>query len=287
MTPLLLILLGIAIVLVAILIFTTQRLERKKIAAERQISDALRQKEDAIALANREKNQAIDAAKAEARSAVARAEQVLESKLSELETHHDTVRAHYEAEARKAGEQMFKQLNDAHAELEKLRPFEKLMNEEEEVRQALDDALVKATSLQRDANLVLESARFAAAEERSAAQRRAKEIRDQAEALLSQATRDAGRLIAEADRRAQEIGGDAYLALRDKQMLEQAVKAIQNIVEGYGDRYVIPTHSLLDDLAADFGHSSAGEALKSAREQTRRMVVQGEAAVCDYAEADR
>ena len=276
MTPFLLIILSIAIVLVAVLIFTTQRLEKQKIAALRQVEEA-----------NRDKNEEIESARNEARIAVANAEKVLGRKLAELESHHDTVRAHYETEARKAGELLSQQLDDALGDLRKLRPFEKLKNEEEEVRQALADALVKATSLQNEANSVLESARSAAVEERIAAQRRGKEIREQAEALLSQATRDAGRLVAEADKRSQEIGGDAYLALRDKQMLEQAVKAIQNVVEGYGDRYVIPTHSLLDDLAADFGHTSAGEALKAAREQTRRMVVQGEAAECDYAEASR
>jgi hypothetical protein len=276
MTPFLLIILSIAIVLVAVLIFTTQRLEKQKIAALRQVEEA-----------NREKNEEIESARNEARIAVANAEKVLGRKLAELESHHDTVRAHYETEARKAGELLSQQLDEALGDLRKLRPFEKLKNEEEEVRQVLADALVKATSLQNEANSVLESARSAAVEERIAAQRRGKEIREQAEALLSQATRDAGRLVAEADKRSQEIGGDAYLALRDKQMLEQAVKAIQNVVEGYGDRYVIPTHSLLDDLAADFGHTSAGESLKAAREQTRRMVVQGEAAECDYAEASR
>lgn len=276
MTTLLLIFLAVAIIVIAILIFTTQRLEKQKVAAQRQVEDA-----------TREKNEAVERARTEARTAVASAEKVLERKLAELGSHHDSVRAHYETEARKAGELLSQQLDNALAELQKLRPFEKLKDEEEEVRQALEDALIKATALQQEANAVLDRSRSAAAEERVAAQRKGKEIREQAEALLSQATRDAGRLVAEADRRAQEIGGDAYLALRDKQMLEQAVIAIQNVVEGYGDRYVIPTHSLLDDLAADFGHTSAGEALKAAREQTRRMVVQGEAADCDYAEASR
>ncbi|MHA3771625.1 DUF4041 domain-containing protein [Verrucomicrobiota bacterium sgz303538] len=54
-----------------------------------------------------------------------------------------------------------------------------------------------------------------------------------------------------------------------------------------GDRYVVPAHSLLDDLAQDFGHTAAGEALKVAREHTRQMVEHGEAPVCDYAEAGR
>lgn len=59
------------------------------------------------------------------------------------------------------------------------------------------------------------------------------------------------------------------------------------MVEGYGDRYLVPTRSLLDDLAADFGHTAAGESLKTAREQSQRMVVLGEAAECGYADPSR
>jgi hypothetical protein len=59
------------------------------------------------------------------------------------------------------------------------------------------------------------------------------------------------------------------------------VVAIKNVVEGYGDRYVVPTRSLLDDLAAEFGHTQAGHALAAAREQTKRMVEEGHAAECD------
>ncbi len=37
---------------------------------------------------------------------------------------------------------------------------------------------------------------------------------------------------------------------------------MKNIIEGYGDKYLIPTFSLLDDLAEEFGHTEAGEKLK-------------------------
>jgi len=55
-----------------------------------------------------------------------------------------------------------------------------------------------------------------------------------AAALLAQATRDAGRIVSDAEKRAVQIGGDAYAALRDKQTLEQAVQALWNVTEGYG-----------------------------------------------------
>jgi len=58
-------------------------------------------------------------------------------------------------------------------------------------------------------------------------------------------------------------------------------------VDGYGDRYIIPTRSLLYELAADFGHTEARRALAAARDHSRRMVEQGQAAMCDYAEENR
>lgn len=223
----------------------------------------------------------------EASVAKAAAKSTLERKIAELESEARSVREHYEAESRKIIEQMHAELEATKAELEPLRSLSALQRSEEEVRAALASALAEAAALQSDAKAIVEQSRVEALEERKVAHQRAKELYQQAEALLIQATHDAGRIVIEAEARAQQIGGDAYAALRDKEMLEQAVKAIHNVIEGYGDRYIIPTHSLIDELAADFGHAAAGEALRAAREQSRRMVAQGQAATCDYAEANR
>jgi hypothetical protein len=156
-----------------------------------------------------------------------------------------------------------------------------------ESQRLLADALKEATGLRAEAQALVEQARDAAANERLAAKETAKDIHEQADARLNQAIRDAGRIMAEAEKRAEKIGGDAYAALRDKELLEQAAEAMRNIIEGYGDRYLVPTHSLLDDLAAEYGYDAAGQSLASAREQSQRMVEQGEAATCDYVEANR
>jgi len=151
----------------------------------------------------------------------------------------------------------------------------------------LANALSEAELLKQEAEALMDRARRGSLEERSEAQKRVQVIHDQAQALLVQATRDAGRVLQAAEKRAEEIGGEAYDALRDKHLLEAAVHAIRNVVDGYGDRYIIPTHSLLDELAADFGHTAGGESLRVARELSRQMVANGQAAVCDYAEANR
>lgn len=220
-------------------------------------------------------------------ASVAQAQKLIDQQLAEMRQEAEYTRKHYEAESRKIQEAAEALVAKAIKDFEPLRKYEKLRDAETEAQRQLAEALKEATSLRADAQKLLEQARNTAANERSVAIQRAKEIRDQAEALLNQATRDAGRIMAEAEKRAEQIGGDAYSALREKELLEQAAEAMHNVVEGYGDRYLIPTHSLLDDLAAEFGYAAAGESLKSARDLSRRMVEQGEAATCEYVEASR
>jgi F0F1-type ATP synthase membrane subunit b/b' len=216
-------------------------------------------------------------------AAIANAQAAYEQKVAELDAEAERIRAQYEAEARKIADEA----NSRVAELEPLRGYAALKDAETEVQKILADAVAEATALRQEAKKLLDQTQEAAGEERIRARQRVKEIGEQADALLTQATRDAGRIVADAEKRAEQIGGDAYTALRDKQLLEQAAAAMRNVIEGYGDRYIIPTHSVLDDLAIEFGYDAAGASLKSAREQSRRMVEQGEAAACDYVEANR
>lgn len=70
-------------------------------------------------------------------------------------------------------------------------------------------------------------------------------------------------------------------------VLERAVEALRNVIEGYGSRYVVPPQSVLDDLAREAGHTEPGQRLKEARERSRRMVKDREAAESDYSEKAR
>lgn len=225
----------------------------------------------------------------EAQVAVVEAQKQIDQQFAELKQESERLRQHYESEAHKSQEAADALVAKTIQDFEPLRKFEKFRDAEAEAQRQLDDALKEATGLRAEAQTLMEQAKTAAADERAQAVQRAKALRDQADALLNQATRDAGRIMAEAEKRAEQIGGDAYRALREKEMLEQAVVAIRNVVDGYGDKYLVPTHSLLDDLAAEFGYAAAGESLKSARDLTRRMVViePSEAATCEYVEAPR
>ena len=223
----------------------------------------------------------------EAQEGLAEAKTLVYQQMAEVRRESDQTRLHYEAEARRVYGEAMASLAEKAQQLESLRRFEPLAKEEEEIRQTLAEALNVATALRAEAEALVANVRNTADGQRKEAIERAQEIRRHAETLLNQATRDAGRIVAEASQRAEQIGGDAYIALRDKELLEQAVKAIRNVIEGYGDRYIIPTRSLLDELAADFGHTEAGQALAGAREHSRRMVEQGQSAACDYAEESR
>lgn len=223
----------------------------------------------------------------EAQAAVAEAQKQLDQQFAELKQESERIRQHYETEARKSQEAAEALLGKALKDIEPLRKYEALRDAEGEMKRVLADAMTTATSLEKEAQNLLEQSKNAAADVRASASERAKEIREQADARLNQALHDAGRIVAEAEKRAEQIGGDAYVALREKEMLEQAAEAMRNVIEGYGDRYLVPTQSVLDDFAEKFSCDEAGKALKSAREQSRRMIEQGEAATCDYVESER
>ena len=223
----------------------------------------------------------------EAQTALKDAQTLVDQQVAEMKEESERIRQHYEDEARKTQTAADALVTKTLKELEPLRKYESLREPEAEAQRMLTEALAEASGLRQEAQSLLEKARTASAHERAQAIQRFKDLSRQADALLNQATRDAGRIVSDAEKRAEQIGGDAYLALRDKQTLEQAVQALWNVAQGYGDRYVMPTRSLLDDLAADFGHTEAGEALRAAREQSRRMVEEKQAAACNYTEVDR
>ena len=111
--------------------------------------------------------------------------------------------------------------------------------------------------------------------------------KDEAERLKSDATRQAALMLEQAEEKAKNIAGDAYEIAQKAQHYESVAKAMKNVIEGYGDEYLKPTFSLLDDLAEEFGYDEAGQRLKDAREKTRMLIKNGNASKCDYVEANR
>jgi len=157
----------------------------------------------------------------------------------------------------------------------------------ESANQELENAIIEADELKAEAQKELEEASISANSIKVQANIDATTIKQNATNQLDNATKEAKIIIEQADKKAQEIAGDAYKAMQNATELEKTAKAMKNIIEGYGDRYLIPTFSLLDDLAEEFGHTEGGEKLKFAREKTRLMIKNGTSAKCDYVEAYR
>ncbi|WP_312800080.1 DUF4041 domain-containing protein [Pseudomonas sp.] len=149
------------------------------------------------------------------------------------------------------------------------------------------DAEAHAKRLIAQAEDVLGEAKLDATREREDAKRVAKVKLEQAELRMALALEEAEKIIVSAKQRAEEIAGDAYTAMNRAKEFTNTAQAMRNIIEGYGDTYIVPTYSLLDDLAEEFGFTEAGQKLKDARTASRSMVKLGRAASCEYVEANR
>ena len=146
------------------------------------------------------------------------------------------------------------------------------------------DAEAHAKTIVNEAKSTLEQARIEADQQKKESNLATKEAAAKAEAEMLVASSEAKRIIADAQRRAEEIAGEAYTAMARAKEFAETAQAMKNIIEGYGDNYIVPTYSLLDDLAEDFEHTDAGQRLKQARDLTRALVKQGQAATCEYVE---
>lgn len=155
------------------------------------------------------------------------------------------------------------------------------------VRAATADADRIRTEAARESDETKAGAREDAKRMRASAEERAKGIEAEAANLLTDARGRGAAIVAEAQAKAETLAGDALRALQQAEQLERTVQAMKNTIEGYGDRYLIPSHTLLDDLAEEFGHAEAGQKLKAVRHQIRQSVNTGRAAACDYAERNR
>lgn len=193
-------------------------------------------------------------------------------------------------DAKKRKEQIRK-LVEEHEKLKSLNKelskYEDILDIEKEAQKILVKANSDAELMKSEARIELENARIKANEIRIDAKTKADENIKKTENLLDNATIESKRIIESANKRAEEIAGQAYIAMKNADSYERTVKAMKNIIEGYGDSYIVPTYSLLDDLAEEFSHTDAGNNLKTCRERSLFMIKKGLAAKCDYVETNR
>ncbi|TAN86148.1 MAG: DUF4041 domain-containing protein [Gallionella sp.] len=105
--------------------------------------------------------------------------------------------------------------------------------------------------------------------------------------ILEMAKRLTDKTIQEARAQAESMLGDAAKPIEQVRIYAKTLEALKRQIEGYGDQYLVPTTSLLDELADSFGFSDAGQKLKESRILVRRMSQLGTAVSCDYVEPNR
>ncbi len=184
------------------------------------------------------------------------------------------------------------------AEVEQLSPFREIVDATLEAKRRRDEgerlanesiaqAQQQAQRLISDAKIVDSKAQADRNEMLSEARSQAKKIREKADRQLEVASTQATEIIKQANSEAQQIAGDALKAKGQADLFESAAKAARNVIKGYGDEYVMPNVSVLDDLAEDFSHKDAGQRLKESRAYSQTLIKQGLGADCDYVETHR
>lgn len=144
-----------------------------------------------------------------------------------------------------------------------------------------------AKNILEQANIDLETVQNEISQIRKSNRELIQKGKEDAERIKSDATRQAALMLEQAEEKAKTIAGDAYEIAQKAQHYESVAKAMKNVIEGYGDEYLKPTFSLLDDLAEEFGYDEAGQRLKDAREKTKMLIKSGNASKCDYVETNR
>ena len=146
--------------------------------------------------------------------------------------------------------------------------------------QLMDSARAAAEELHRTAEETLSAARTRAEEliaERSAAADR--ELAE-ARAVGREARAHGAKVIAAAEQGAREIAGEAWDVRTRVHELRQAEDAIKNTIDGYGSRYLVPSYSLMDEVAEELAGADVVAKYRSARDRSREIAQSGEAATC-------
>ena len=191
---------------------------------------------------------------------------------SELNTHRNEQAAKvekYEAQIKKLTEYA----GGLKDKVQRLAKWQKMADAELQSEQLLDSARDERAKAKREANALIADADATLARAKADADTLEANSRQQRESLLLSAQNEASEMTAEAR---QKLAG-----------YEQTARAMKNLIEGYGNQYLVPTRSLLDELAEDFGHKEAGQELKRARDNSLLMIRNGTAGSCNYVEANR
>lgn len=218
----------------------------------------------------------------------------LSNELSESQEHlANAVREHSELEGRAAPLWQYEELHSAVLNAEKT-----IKTADSIAKSTVNEAQLKASSIVLEANnqarLTISNANNEAVvitkdarDARLKAKERLDNANSRADELISNANDNAMKIVADAESRAKEIAGSAYEAKEFAETYQAVAKSMKNKIEGYGDEWIVPNRSVLDELAENYEFTDAGREPQKARELTKSLIKTSKAASCDYVEPNR
>ncbi|SDQ03974.1 Meiotically up-regulated gene 113 [Chryseobacterium soldanellicola] len=168
-----------------------------------------------------------------------------------------------------------------------LSKYQDILNVQIECEYLLKKAERDGLKLREKANQELINAQENARESRKNIKEFVEKKQREIELLYENALNESRRILENAENKAETIGGDAYRSLREADEIAERIKAMKNVIKGYGNEYLIPSYTLLDSLAEDFSHKEAGENLKKLRQNNKIMIVNRQAGICEYMDEQR
>lgn len=218
----------------------------------------------------------------------------LSNELSESQEHlANAIREHSELEGRAASLWQYEELHSAVLDAEKA-----IKTADSIAKSTVNEAQFKASSIILEANnqarLTISNANNEAVvitkdarDARLKAKERLDNANSRADELISNANDNAMKIVADAENRAKEIAGSAYEAKEFAETYQAVAKSMKNKIEGYGDEWIVPNRSVLDELAENYEFTDAGRELQKARELTKSLIKTSKAASCGYVEPNR
>lgn len=218
----------------------------------------------------------------------------LSNQLSESQENlAQAIRDYSELEGRAAPLWQYEELHNAVLDAEK-----KIKTADAEAKDKINEAQTAANKIIIEANnqarLTISNANSEAVsitkdarETRLKAKERLDNANSKANELISNANDNAMKIISDAEIRAKEIAGSAYEAKEFAETYQAVAKSMKNKIDGYGDEWIVPNRSVLDELADNYEFTDAGKELQKARELTNSLIKTGKVASCDYVETNR
>ncbi|MFK3660055.1 DUF4041 domain-containing protein [Scandinavium sp. NPDC088450] len=217
-----------------------------------------------------------------------------QEKLSQTEENlAQAVREHSELEGKAGPLWQYQELHDAVLDAEK-----KIKTADSIAKEKIEEAQIKAARAVNEAHnqarLTISNANSEAVaitkdarEARLKAKERLDNANSKADELISNANDNAMKIISDAEVRAKEIAGSAYEAKEFAETYQAVAKSMKNKIEGYGDEWIVPNRSVLDELAENYEFTDTGRELQKARELTKSLIKTSKAASCEYVEPNR